>query len=50
MALDCDRCDVSIPLDEDITADVCGLEEFSDGAWRVHKECLTEKESKLLKD
>jgi len=48
MALDCDRCDVSIPLDEDITADDCDLMEFSDGAYRVHEECLTKQESKLL--
>jgi hypothetical protein len=49
MALDCDRCDVSIPLDEDITADDCDLMEFSDGAYRVHECCLTEEETKIWK-
>jgi len=54
MAIDCDRCDKPIPLDEDITPDMCdpfswvkedGREEtFSDGAERVHYECLTDEE------
>ena len=48
MSLDCDRCDVSIPLDEDITADDCDLEEFNDGAYRVHECCLTKEETKIL--
>ena len=49
MALDCDRCDRPIPLDEDITADDCGMDEFEDGSWRVHEECLTSDETKALR-
>jgi len=48
MAIECDRCDEPIPLDEDITpydvypeADGVG---FSDGNYRVHYECLTKDE------
>ena len=48
---ECDRCDEKIYCDEDITPyDVYqGHEpaEFSDGAYRVHEECLT-KEEKLI--
>ena len=48
---ECDRCDEKIYCDEDITArDVYGDDterDFSDGAWRVHEECLT-KEEKLI--
>ena len=44
MAIECDRCDQLIPLDEDISADDCGLDEFDDGAWKVHEECLTPEE------
>ena len=45
---ECDRCDEKIYCDEDITArDVYGeARDFSDGAYRVHEECLT-KEEKL---
>ena len=49
---ECDRCDEKINCDEDCTPyDVYGdLEptEFSDGAYRVHYDCLTEQEKKLL--
>lgn len=50
MELDCDRCDKPIPLDEDITADDCGMDEFKDRAWRVHEECLTPTEQQLLRN
>ena len=48
--LECDRCDKMIALDEDITAqDVLGFEQdsFSDGAYRVHYECLTADEKEI---
>jgi len=47
--LDCDRCDKMIALDEDITPDVLGFEQdsFSDGAYRVHYECLTADEKEI---
>ena len=51
---ECDRCDEKIYCDEDCTPyDVFGdLEptEFSDGAYRVHYDCLTEQEKKLLEE
>ena len=51
---ECDRCDEKIYCDEDCTPyDVYGdLEptEFSDGAYRVHYDCLTEHEKKLLEE
>ena len=49
---ECDRCDEMIYCDEDCTPydDFCDLEpaEFSDGAYRVHYECLTDKEKELM--
>lgn len=45
---ECCRCGKPIDLDEDITPyDVTGGCEFDDGAFRVHEDCLTDKESKL---
>jgi len=46
MAMECDRCDKTILLDEDITPNDCGNEEgeFPDGAFRVHYDCLTKTE------
>ena len=45
---ECDRCDEKIYCDEDITADMVygddTKREFSDGAYRVHEECLTKEE------
>ena len=43
---ECDRCDEMIPMDEDVTPYDCGDEEgeFTDGAYRVHYDCLTEIE------
>jgi len=35
-----------IGFDEDIHADQCGLEEFSDGADRICQECMTPTEIK----
>ena len=51
MATDCDRCGKSIDMDEDITPyDVAeGSCEFSDGAYRVHEECLTTNERKIMR-
>ena len=50
--LECDRCDEKIYCDEDCTPyDVYqGHEpaEFSDGAYRVHYECLTDKEKEIM--
>jgi hypothetical protein len=55
--LPCDRCDEMITLDEDICpCDVYGeddprsQDEFSDGSWRVHFECLTKDEKQFLKE
>ena len=54
MAMPCDRCDDLIALDEDITPccvfewDKGGNSEFSDGAFRVHEECLTKKEKQAM--
>jgi len=49
---ECDRCDEKIYFDEDCTPyDVFGdLEsnEFSDGSYRVHYDCLTEKEKEIM--
>ena len=49
---ECDRCDEKIYCDEDITAyDVFDENKnFSDGAYRVHYDCLTEEEKKLLEE
>ena len=51
MALECDRCDELIPLDEDITPydvypedDERSRGNFSDGNYRVHYECLMKDE------
>ena len=46
MMFECDRCDEMIPMDEVVTPYVCGDEEgeFTDGAYRVHYDCLTEIE------
>ena len=48
---ECDRCDRMIACDEDLTPrDVYGEDdprsskEFSDGSWRLHLECLANKE------
>ena len=56
-ALPCDSCDEMITLDEDISPyDVYGKDdqrsrdEFSDGTYRVHFECLTKDEQKAYKD
>ena len=44
----CDRCDITIPMDEENTPDIVfsdwGHDEFSDGAYNVCDECLTAKE------
>ena len=47
---ECDRCDEKIYCDEDITAyDVFGEhKDFSDGAYRVHEECLTKEEKQIM--
>jgi len=49
---ECDRCDEKIYDDEDCTPyDVYQDHEpgtFSDGAYRVHYECLTDKEKELM--
>ena len=50
MTTECDRCDQTIGMDEDIT---CGDinedgSEFSDGAYRVCFNCLTPTEHSLL--
>ncbi len=47
---ECDRCDEKIHCDEDITAyDVFDENKnFSDGAYRVHYECLTEEEKEIM--
>ena len=51
---ECDRCNEKIYCDEDCTPyDVYGDHEpteFSDGAYRVHYECLTEKEKQLMEE
>ena len=53
--LECDRCDEKIYCDEDCTPyDVYRpdefVDEFDDGAFRVHYECLTKEEKKLLEE
>jgi hypothetical protein len=54
MAIECDRCDKIIAIDEDITPccvfewDKGGNSEFSDGAFVVHEECLTKKEKQAM--
>ena len=49
---ECDRCDEKIYCDEDCTPyDVYQDHEpaeFSDGAYRVHYECLTDKEKQIM--
>ena len=52
---ECDRCDKKIYCDEDFTPyDVYRpdefVDEFDDGAFRVHYECLTKEEKKLLEE
>ena len=49
---ECDRCDEKIYCDEDVTP-YCVYQdhepaEFSDGAYRVHYECLTDKEKEIM--
>ena len=56
--LECDRCDEKIYCDEDFTPyDVyrpdevhssVEVAEFDDGAYRVHYECLTDKEKEIM--
>ena len=49
--LECDRCDEKICCNEDITPYIVyedGREEFSDGAHRVHEECLTKEEKEIM--
>ena len=49
--LECDRCDKPISCNEDITPYIVyedGREEFSDGAHRVHEECLTKEEKQIM--
>ena len=45
---ECDRCNEKIYCDEDVTAYDVYQEhrDFSDGAYRVHEECLTKEEKK----
>lgn len=47
---ECDRCNEKIYCDEDITAyDVFGENKnFSDDAYRVHEECLTDEEKEIM--
>ena len=52
---ECDRCNEKIYCDEDFTPyDVYRpdefVDEFDDGAYRVHYECLTKEEKKLLEE
>ena len=52
---ECDRCNEKIYCDEDFTPyDVYRpdefVDEFDDGACRVHYECLTNEEKKLLEE
>jgi DNA-directed RNA polymerase subunit RPC12/RpoP len=55
-AYSCDRCEKPIAIDEDVgTKEVFGNSEgkslpneFSDGAYKVHEECLTGEERELL--
>ena len=52
MALDCDRCDEKIGIDEDYSPHcVYGDDDpgkFSDGSYRVCHDCLTEGEKQIL--
>jgi len=52
MALDCDRCDEKIGIDEDYSPYcVYGDDdpgEFSDGSYRVCHDCLTEGEKQIM--
>ena len=55
--LECDRCDELIAVDEDICPydvyekdDDSSRGNFSDGAYRVHFECLTKQEQKQFKE
>ena len=49
---ECDRCDEKIYCDEDCTPydvyDSVQVSEFSDGAYRVHYECLTKEEKEIM--
>ena len=52
---ECDRCNKKIYCDEDFTPyDVYRpdefVDEFDDGAYRVHYDCLTEKEKQLMEE
>ena len=49
---ECDRCDEKIYCNEDVTAfDIYDVDqEFKDGAYRVHYDCLTEEEKKLYNE
>ena len=51
---ECDRCNEKIYCDEDVTPHCVYLDhettEFSDGAYRVHYDCLTEKEKQLMEE
>ena len=51
---ECDRCNEKIYCDEDCTPydvyDSVQIVEFSDGAFRVHYDCLTEEEKKLMEE
>ena len=52
---ECDRCNEKIYSDEDFTPyDVYRpdefVDEFDDGAYRVHYECLTKEEKQLLEE
>ena len=51
---ECDRCNQNIYDDEDCTPYDIYLDHeptaFSDGAYRVHYECLTEKEKQLMEE
>ena len=51
---ECDRCDEKIYCDEDCTPydvyDSVQVSEFSDGAYRVHYDCLTEEEKKVYNE
>ena len=51
---ECDRCNEKIYCDEDCTPydvyDSHEPTEFSDGAYRVHYDCLTEKEKQLMEE
>jgi|TARA_A100001201_G_scaffold48836_1_gene48656 hypothetical protein len=51
---ECDRCNEKIYCDEDCTPydvyDSLEPTEFPDGAYRVHYDCLTEKEKQLMEE